>query len=197
MRATLIKLMTVVLIAAAAPMAKAQDSLEARQVESWYERYLGRVAEPYGLSTHVALLCQGNAPVAVEASILSSQEYFDRNGCNDVGFVAALYRDVLGVAAAPQQIGQSVHRLQRIGNRAAFTLEFLQCNRGVAPVPVAPVAVQTYRPYYIAPAPVYRPTVVPAPIYRPAYGYGRPTPYGPSIAVGVQQPNFGFGVAIR
>src|SRR4051794_16208400 len=135
MRATMIKLMTVVLIAAAAPLAQAQDPIHAQQVEVWYERYLGRVAEPAGLSFHVQALCQGTPAINVEANILASTEYFDRNGCNDQSFVAALYRDVLGVVATPLQIQQDVHHLQRIGNRDAFTIEFLQTRRAAYPVP--------------------------------------------------------------
>ena len=203
MRATMLSLMTVVLIAAAAPMAQAQDQFHARQVDAWYARYLGRVAEPFGMQGHVTALCQGTPALVVEATILASPEYFDRNGCNDIGFVAALYRDVLGVAASPQQIQQTVRHMERMGNREAFTIEFLQTHRGSGPIPVAPVAVQSYRQVYVAPAPVYRPIAVPAPVYRPAYGpgygygYNRPTSYGPAVSVGVRNPNFGFGVTVR
>ncbi len=201
MRATMLKVMSVVLIAAAAPMAQAQDQFHVRQVDAWYARYLGRAAEPFGMQGHVTALCQGTPALVVEAAILASQEYYHRNDCNDATFVAALYRDVLGVNANPQQIHQGVHRLQWSGNRDAFTIEFLQTYRGS--VPAAPVAVQSYRQVYVAPAPVYRPIVVPAPAYRPAYGpaygngYNRPTPYGPAVSVGVRNPNFGFGVTVR
>src|SRR5262245_42008442 len=47
MRATIVKLMTVVLIASAAPLAQAHDPIHAQQVETWYQRYLGRAAEPF------------------------------------------------------------------------------------------------------------------------------------------------------
>jgi hypothetical protein len=198
MRATILSLMTTVLIAAAAPSAQAHEPAQVRQVEAWYAHYLGRAAEPAGLAFHVQSLCDGTPALAVEASILSSTEYFDRNGGNDASFVIALYRDVLGVAPTALQLQHDVHQLQRIGNRAAFTTDFLQTRR-VAPVPVTPPVVHTYRPYYVAPAPVVRPVVVPAPVFQPAYGYARPLPYGPApaVAIGVRQSNFGFGVAIR
>jgi hypothetical protein len=193
----MIKVMTVVLIASAAPLAHAHDPIHAQQVETWYQRYLGRAAEPFGLYGHTEAMCQGTPAIVVEATILASPEYFDRNGCNDPAFVAALYRDVLGAQAAPQQLHQDVHHLQRMGNREAFTLEFLQTRRALYQAPVAPV-VQTYRPVYVAPAPVVRPVVVPAPVYRPAYAYPRPYgPYGTGVTVGVRQPNFGFGITIR
>jgi hypothetical protein len=197
MRATVVKVMTVVLIAAAAPMAQAQDFAHVRLVESWYERYLGRGADAGGLNNFVQSLCQGNSIPAVEANVLASTEYYDRNGCNDPAFIAALYRDVLGVAPTPQQIHNDVHQLQRMGNRTAFTYEFLVTRRPVATPPAAPV-VQAYRPAYVAVAPVVRPVVVPAPVYRPAYGV-RPVAYGPApgVTIGVRQPNFGLGIAIR
>src|SRR5262245_63112024 len=126
MRATILSLMTTVLIASAAPLAQAHEPAVVRQVEFWYTQYLGRTPDPAGLAFHVQSLCDGTPAPTVEASILSSTEYFDRNGCNDQSFVAALYRDVLGVAPTVQQLQQDVHYLQRMGNRAAFTTEFLQ-----------------------------------------------------------------------
>jgi hypothetical protein len=82
---------------------------------------------------------------------------------------------------------------------------------GVLPGTVGPTVIQTYRPVFVAPPPVY------APIYRPAYygpafygpayygpayhrpHYPRPIPYGPApgFSFGVVQPNFGFGLTIR
>jgi hypothetical protein len=198
MRATILSLMTTILIASAAPLAQAHEPAVVRQVEVWYAQYLGRTPDPAGLAFHVQSLCDGTPALTVEASILSSTEYFDRNGGNDLSFVAALYRDVLRVAPTGLQLQTDVYQLQRIGNRAAFTTEFLQTRRVVTPVPT-PAVVQTYRPAYVAPAAVVRPVVVPAPVYRPAYGYPRPVSYGPApvVAIGVRQPNFGLGVAIR
>jgi streptogramin lyase len=76
-----------------------EASLEYRTkvVENLYTRLLGRPADPAGLAGYVQFLGQGGTAQQVEAAILSSAEYYQkRAGQNPMGFLAALYHDVLG-----------------------------------------------------------------------------------------------------
>jgi hypothetical protein len=65
----------------------------ARRVTEGYDRYLKRAPDSGGLQHHV----QANlSRVDLAAGLIGSGEYWGRCGGNDAGFVACLYRDVLG-----------------------------------------------------------------------------------------------------
>lgn len=75
-----------------------QTSHEYREkiVKDMYRTFLRREADVDGLAHHVALLEFGFRVEFVQASILGSVEYFDRQGGGtDEGYLNALYRDVL------------------------------------------------------------------------------------------------------
>jgi len=80
-----------------------------RQLQSMYQKYLGRVADAAGLSAHMNYLAAGGTWDGIRATFLASSEYYRRAGGSDAGFLAALYRDVLGRAIDP--VGQ-----QEFGN---------------------------------------------------------------------------------
>ncbi len=80
-----------------------------RQLQSMYQKYLGRVADAAGLSAHMSYLAAGGTWDGIRATFLSSSEYYRRAGGSGAGFLAALYRDVLGRAIDP--VGQ-----QEFGN---------------------------------------------------------------------------------
>jgi hypothetical protein len=67
------------------------------EVQNLYEGLLGRAADANGLIHYVQLLGQGWNISQVEANLLESDEYFQsRSGNDNLMFVTALYRDVLG-----------------------------------------------------------------------------------------------------
>jgi hypothetical protein len=78
----------------APPPYRAQDP--AALVNSWYHRFLGRDLDPSGLQTWTDALRQGQPQDAVLGTILGSQEYYDRAGGTEQGFVQSLYTDLLG-----------------------------------------------------------------------------------------------------
>jgi hypothetical protein len=65
-------------------------------VQSWYRRYLGRSVDPSGYETWVNSLYQGTPPEAVLATILASEEYYERAGATPEGFVQRLFLDLSG-----------------------------------------------------------------------------------------------------
>jgi hypothetical protein len=68
------------------------------EVQSLYQRYLNRNADPGGLSASVALLRNGGTIQQLSASLTSSAEYFGLAGSTNAGFLALLYQDALGRA---------------------------------------------------------------------------------------------------
>lgn len=61
-----------------------------------YTSHLFRAADAAGLSAHVTLLARGTPVDVIRAGLLGSEENFRREGGTNDGFLAALYRDVLG-----------------------------------------------------------------------------------------------------
>ncbi len=72
-------------------------SLEGRNrlVDQLYVRYLGRHADPGGLSAFSSMLGTGGTLEEATAVLLSSQEFLDDSGGTTSGFLNALYQDVL------------------------------------------------------------------------------------------------------
>jgi hypothetical protein len=71
-----------------------------------YHLLLHRAPDPDGLAAGINMLAQGNSVDQLEADILSSDEYFmTRGGGTNVGWLTAVYQDVLGqpLDAASQQ----------------------------------------------------------------------------------------------
>ena len=136
-------------------------------VDSWYVRYLGRHAEPLAMSDQMRAIRHGISLDLLEASVLRSDEYYIRNGNTPEGFVAALYRDVLGRRAAPHEFSHQVGHVLREGRNAVALRVLAERNPPVVTYS-APVIVTG--PYYVEPTvivPFYRPTVYVSP--RPAF----------------------------
>jgi subtilisin-like proprotein convertase family protein len=81
-----------------------------RLVKSWYLTYLGRPANGTEERGWAQLMVGGTSEEDVLAAILSSDEYFNRAATivgqppSDATFVAALYQQILGRSAAPNEI---------------------------------------------------------------------------------------------
>lgn len=108
-------------------------------VQSWYQRYLHRQPDPQGLHTWVSALRQGESPLAVQASILASDEYFCRYGHTNAGFVTGLYTDVLGRAPCAQELADWSHRVRRLGCRKRTAQEFCAATASAGLPPVLEV----------------------------------------------------------
>jgi hypothetical protein len=79
-------------------------------VDSYYSGFLGRPADPGGLSSWVGQLQSGATDESVQAAILGSSEYYADSGATSAGFVSALYSDLLG--RAPDAAGLSYWEAQ-------------------------------------------------------------------------------------
>jgi autotransporter-associated beta strand protein len=85
-----------------------QSSTEARtrQVETLYQTFLSRQADPTGLDLSTRFLGMGGSFFHLQAVIAGSQEYFQRAGGTNNGFLTAVYRDAL--SRAVDSVGQSL-----------------------------------------------------------------------------------------
>lgn len=73
-----------------------QQSKEFRVNLVWnfYRRFLERIADDFGLNASIAFLAAGGTDEQVEAEIIGSPEYFQRNGGTNDAFLTAVYRDL-------------------------------------------------------------------------------------------------------
>jgi hypothetical protein len=69
-----------------------------RQLQSMYQKYLGRAADSTGLAAHMSYLSAGGTWDGIRTTFMASNEYYRRAGGTDAGFLSAIYRDVLGRA---------------------------------------------------------------------------------------------------
>ncbi len=85
-------------------------------VQKLYHFYLGRAADPQGLTFWLDAAKAGATAEQLRAGFLASGEYLGKRGGTADGFLAGLYRDVLG--RDPDAVGQAFFR-GRLGEGAA------------------------------------------------------------------------------
>ncbi|HUX70066.1 MAG TPA: DUF4214 domain-containing protein [Cellulomonadaceae bacterium] len=90
-----------------------------------YRTYLNRAPDAAGLQSWLASMNRGLAVQSMEAGFVGSAEYYARAGGTDATWVAQLYRNVLGRAAASQEISFWTGQLKRGLSRAGVASGFL------------------------------------------------------------------------
>jgi hypothetical protein len=117
------------------------------------------------LQNWVSQLQAGISPTQIQADILGSDEYYQRNGGTPDGFVRGLYHDILGRDADYDEIYSWVARLYATGSRIQVAADFLDAAQaelsdrtappqplyGTTVVPAAPAATYSYVPYSYLP----------------------------------------------
>lgn len=93
-------------------------------IQGVYQTYLGRRADAGGLQYWLGQLASGRTVQEIEAGFLASPERYRQAGGTDAGWVTTLYRDVLGRAAAPSEVGYWVS-VARHGGIGPVALGFL------------------------------------------------------------------------
>lgn len=72
------------------------------QVAQWYLQYLGRPASPREMSVWESELKSGGSLQKVQASLLSSSEFYDQQSENPERFVTEVHKAVEGVPPSPE-----------------------------------------------------------------------------------------------
>ena len=141
-------------------------------VDRWYHRYLGRHVDPVGLHDHVQALHRGVPREVVEASILDSKEYYHRAGCTAEGFVAALYRDVLGRGITIHELRREAEHVRIYGRMHAIRHVLRERSATVISSYAPPVIVT--QPSIVVPSHRHAPVVVdPRPSISLRFNFGR------------------------
>ncbi len=96
-----------------------------RLITGSYQQYLGRGPDGAGLAQWLVLMNRGLTIQEMERGFLASDEYYGRAGGNARGWVAALYRDVLGRAPSASETSAWTSILARGTSRSSVALGFL------------------------------------------------------------------------
>jgi cyclophilin family peptidyl-prolyl cis-trans isomerase len=111
-----------------------ETSLEGRtkQVQDFYQKYLGRRADPIGLDLSVRWLGAGGSMFTLRDTIVGSPEYFGGHGkSTNSDFVTALYRDALMRAVDPVGLGGDVPALNAGMKRSQLTDQVFRSPEGL------------------------------------------------------------------
>ena len=85
------------------------------EINALYQHFLKRGADPAGLNTFGNMLVQGATVQQVAAVLVSTPEYFARNGNANDGFVKALYQGALGRPPSQNDLNTWVGQLSKGG----------------------------------------------------------------------------------
>ncbi len=150
--------------AIAASPAAAQNPFQANQIESWYERYLQRSADPAGMQMWLNEFASGASAENVQAAILASDEYYQLHGSNPQGFVVGLYQDVLGRTPTADEVQlwlnswrQARGQRQQVANTFMVAARAELANQAGARFYAPPVTRTTPPPLPVPPRPVTAP----------------------------------------
>lgn len=113
------------LVGQAAPAATAV--VPSTQIQQWIQTYLGRPPRPYETEVWLADLQQGKSLADVQAGILSSSEYFERQRSNRDLYVTDVFRQLYGTQPTPAQLSDLQARYDRAqGVRLPFVQQLQQ-----------------------------------------------------------------------
>ena len=96
-----------------------------RQVEEWYQTYLGRPADATGLRNWGGQLRRGVRSNVVLAGILGSPEYYQYKGATPRRFAVGLHLDLVGRYPTPAELQNTVTLLSRGVKRAEIACRLL------------------------------------------------------------------------
>ncbi|MCE9532203.1 MAG: hypothetical protein K8T89_13950 [Planctomycetes bacterium] len=128
----------VIIVPARDPI-KEREEYNQRLATDWVRIYLGRKPTEKELALMMQRLRTGASPAAVQASILSSDEYYKKYG-NTQAFINGVFQDVLGRKATAAEILQLSAKVNGMG-RARFAAEFVAANQLPLVNPVQPTVI--------------------------------------------------------
>lgn len=101
------------------------DEYRLREIRAAYQTYLGRAADSGGAQTWLGTMRSGSSIEDVQVGLITSQEFYNRAGGTNSGWIALLYTTALGRPGSPGEINDWVSRLNSGATRAAVAKGFL------------------------------------------------------------------------
>ncbi len=93
------------------------DEYFLQRIDAAYQEVLGRGPDPIGRADWLNRMRTGTTSVdEIRMTFTRSQEYYDKAGATDEGYVAVLYRTMLGRDAAPGDIAYWVNQIRLRGH---------------------------------------------------------------------------------
>lgn len=96
-----------------------------RLIQATYQRYLGRAAEPAGLASWIDAMARGMHIEQMQAGFIASDEFWNRGGATQRGWVTLLYQSVLERDPGSSEVDYWVSRLQQGADRYTVALGFV------------------------------------------------------------------------
>lgn len=111
--------------AAVANAITSSTEYRSRLIAGAYTRYLGRAPDAGGVQFWLGQMAGGRQIEQIEAGFVASQEFYERGGGTDRGWVTLLYRTVLDRAPSTAEVDWWAGAIGRGMNRGAVALGFL------------------------------------------------------------------------
>lgn len=111
--------------AAVANAITSSTEYRSRLIAGAYTRYLGRAPDASGVQFWLGQMAGGRQIEQIEAGFVASQEFYERGGGTDRGWVTLLYRTVLDRAPSTAEVDWWAGAIGRGMNRGAVALGFL------------------------------------------------------------------------
>jgi hypothetical protein len=106
------------------------------RIRQAYQKVLGRAADVGGLAGWTQQILAGRVGVDdVQRTFYASQEFVNRSGGTDAGYVAMMYQSILGRTASPAEVASWVAKVHQYGrgwvvNQIWFSLEAASARAG-------------------------------------------------------------------
>jgi hypothetical protein len=96
-----------------------------RLITGSYDRYLARTPDPVGLANWLAAMSGGLTISQMESGFIASDEFWNKSGATNEGWVTKLYADVLGRPAGASEVGFWTEHLRNGMRRDQVAMGFL------------------------------------------------------------------------
>lgn len=105
-----------------------------RLINASYQRFLGRPADAAGLQNWLKAMRGGYTVQQMEAGFIASQEYFNKAGGTNSGWVRKLYQHVLNRQPNPGDVNHWVRQLNQGATRRSVAMGFLMSTENLTTV---------------------------------------------------------------
>ena len=117
---------------------KQRDEYFTRIADEWFQLYLGRKPSDKEQAQTLQKMRVGTNPIAIQATMLASDEYYKNHGNSTQGFIQGMFNDLIGRKATPAEVAMLQAQINGFG-RYRFAVEFLTKTQLPAVRPIVPI----------------------------------------------------------